>query len=89
MLIVGPLAGSGYLLLRDAVSTPRSFLTDSALGVGAAAPRAVPQDAVLAVLSPVIDGGILVKAILIVALCAITGYWLLVGNGLRRSRQAP
>ncbi|PKV78861.1 hypothetical protein ATK86_3244 [Nocardia fluminea] len=68
MLIVGPLAGSGYLLLRDAVSTPRSFLTDSALGVGAAAPRAVPQDAVLAVLSPVIDGGILVKAILIVAL---------------------
>ncbi|MFC9662886.1 hypothetical protein ACFVJ5_21840 [Nocardia sp. NPDC127606] len=68
MIIVGPLAGSGYLLLRDAVSTPRSFLTDSALGVGAAAPRAVPQDAVLAVLSPVIDGGILVKAILIVAL---------------------
>ncbi|MEV0851210.1 hypothetical protein AB0I65_02550 [Nocardia fluminea] len=68
MLIVGPLTGSGYLLLRDAVSTPRSFLTDSALGVGAAAPRAVPQDAVLAVLSPVIDGGILVKAILIVAL---------------------
>ncbi|MFD8104056.1 hypothetical protein ACFV24_31410 [Nocardia fluminea] len=67
-LVVGPLAGSGYLLLRDAVSTPRSFLTDSALGVGAAAPRAVPQDALLAVLSPVIDGGILVKAILIVAL---------------------
>ncbi|MFF2085502.1 hypothetical protein ACFVVM_17140 [Nocardia sp. NPDC058176] len=68
LIIVGPLAGSGYLLLRDAVSTPRSYLTDSALGLGAAAPRAVPQDALLAVLSPVIDGGILVKAILIVAL---------------------
>ncbi|MFD4458581.1 hypothetical protein [Nocardia sp. NPDC058480] len=68
MIIVGPLAGSGYLLLRDAVSTPRSYLTDSALGLGAAAPRAVPQDALLAALSPVIDGGILVKAILIVAL---------------------
>ncbi|MEV0543078.1 hypothetical protein [Nocardia salmonicida] len=68
MIIVGPLAGSGYLLLRDAVSTPRSYLTDSALGLGAAAPRAVPQDALLAVLSPAIDGGILVKAILIVAL---------------------
>ncbi|MFE1596765.1 hypothetical protein [Nocardia sp. NPDC058705] len=67
-IIVGPLAGSGYLLLRDAVSTPRSYLTDSALGLGAAAPRAVPQDALLAVLSPVVDGGILVKAILIVAL---------------------
>ncbi|WP_336086242.1 hypothetical protein [Nocardia sp. SSK8] len=73
LIIVGPLAGSGYLLLRDAVSTPRSYLTDSALGLGAAAPRAVPQDALLAVLSPVIDGGILVKAILIVALWA-AGY---------------
>ncbi|WP_436974321.1 hypothetical protein [Nocardia asteroides] len=68
LLIVGPLAGSGYLLLRDAVSTPRSYLTDSALGLGAAAPRAVPQDTLLAVLSPVIDGGLLVKAILVVAL---------------------
>ncbi|GGK52954.1 hypothetical protein [Nocardia camponoti] len=67
-LIVGPLAGSGYLLLRDAVSTPRSYLTDSALGLGGAAPRAVPQDALIALVSPVIDGGVLVKAILIVAL---------------------
>ncbi len=73
LIIVGPLAGSGYLLLRDAVSTPRSYLTDSALGLGAAAPRAVPQDALLAVLSPLIDGGLLVKAILIVALWA-AGY---------------
>ncbi len=70
LIIVGPLAGSGYLLLRDAVSTPRSYLTDSALGLGAAAPRAVPQDALLATLSPVIDGGLLVKAILITALWA-------------------
>lgn len=68
LLIVGPLAGSGYLLLRDAVSTPRSYLTDSALGLGAAAPRAVPQDTLLAVLSPMFDGGLLVKAILLVAL---------------------
>ncbi|WP_280218003.1 hypothetical protein [Nocardia neocaledoniensis] len=70
LIIVGPLAGSGYLLLRDAVSTPRSYLTDSALGLGAAAPRAVPQDALLATLSPLIDGGLLVKAILITALWA-------------------
>ncbi|WP_405160034.1 hypothetical protein [Nocardia sp. NBC_01499] len=73
LLIVGPLVGSGYLLLRDAVSTPRSYLTDSALGLGDAAPRAVPQDALLAVLSPVIDGGLIVKAILLVALWA-AGY---------------
>lgn len=73
LLIMGPLLGSGYLLLRDAVSTPRSYLTDSALGLGDAAPRAVPQDALLAVLSPVIDGGLIVKAILVVALWA-AGY---------------
>nr|WP_232541953.1 hypothetical protein [Nocardia bovistercoris] len=72
-VVVGPLLGSGYLLLRDAVSTPRSYLTDAALGLGDAAPRAVPQDAFLAALSPVVDGGLLVKAILVVALWA-AGY---------------
>ncbi|MFG1790467.1 hypothetical protein [Nocardia sp. NPDC049149] len=73
LLIVGPLLRPGYLLLRDAVSTPRSYLTDSALGLGDAAPRAVPQDALLAVLSPVVDGGVIVKAILVFALWA-AGY---------------
>jgi hypothetical protein len=70
LLIAGPLLGSGYLLLRDAVSTPRSYLTDSALGLGDAAPRAVPQDALIAVLSPVVDGGLIVKTIMLVALWA-------------------
>ncbi|MET8873568.1 hypothetical protein [Nocardia sp. NPDC004604] len=73
LLIAGPLLGPGYLLLRDAVSTPRSYPTDSALGLGAAAPRAVPQDALLAALSSIIDGGLIVKAILVVALWA-AGY---------------
>ncbi len=73
LLIMGPLLGPGYLLLRDAVSTPRSYLTGSALGLGDAAPRAVPQDALLAVLSPLLDGGLLVKAILLLALWA-AGY---------------
>ena len=38
LLVVAPLLGPGYLLLRDAVSTPRSYLSDTALGldVGAA-----------------------------------------------------
>lgn len=69
-VIAGPLLGPGYLLLRDAVSTPRSYMTDSALGLGDAAPRAVPQDALLAALSPLVDGGLIVKAILLVALWA-------------------
>lgn len=73
LLITAPLLGSGYLLLRDAVSTPRSYLTDTALGLGDAAPRAVPQDALLATLSVIVDGGVVVKAILVAALWA-AGY---------------
>lgn len=73
LLVVGPLLGPGYLLLRDAVSTPRSYPTESALGLGDAAPRAVPQDGLLAAVSTVVDGGIVVKAILVAALWA-AGY---------------
>ena len=36
LLVAGPLLKPGYLLLRDAVSTPRSYLSDSALGLTAA-----------------------------------------------------
>ncbi len=72
-VMVGPLLGPGYLLLRDAVSTPRSYLTGSALGLGDSAPRAVPQDALLAAVSPLVDGGLMVKAILVLALWA-SGY---------------
>ena len=50
------------------MATPRSYLTDSALGLGDAAPRAVPQDAALAVASQVLDGCVVVKVALIAAL---------------------
>jgi len=59
----------GYLLLRDAVSTPRSYLTDGALGL-VSAPRATPQDFAVALASHVVDGGIVVKALL------VAGLWL-------------
>ena len=68
LAVTAPLLRPGYLLLRDAVSTPRSYLTDAALGLGEAAPRAVPQDFAVAVLSTLIDGGLVVKMILIAAL---------------------
>ncbi|WP_406603909.1 hypothetical protein [Nocardia macrotermitis] len=70
VVVVGPLFGAGYLLLRDGVSTPRSYSTDSALGLGDAAPRAVPQDWLVAMVSSVVDGGIVVKGVLVVALWA-------------------
>ncbi|WP_234897518.1 hypothetical protein [Mycolicibacterium vanbaalenii] len=66
--MTGPLLAPGYLLLRDAVSTPRSYLSDSALGLSQAAPRALPQDYAIALASAVLDGGVVVKALLILGL---------------------
>lgn len=70
LAVTAPLLAPGYLLLRDAVSTPRSYLTDAALGLAEGAPRAVPQDFLLAAASSVVDGGVLVKAL------TIAGLWL-------------
>lgn len=70
LLVTGPLLGPGYLLLRDAVSTPRSYLTDAALGLTEAAPRALPQDFFVALASAVLDGGVVVKVLL------VAGLWL-------------
>jgi hypothetical protein len=67
LLVVAPLLSPGYLLLRDAVSTPRSYLSDSALGL-VSAPRATPQDFGVALASHCIDGGLVVKALLVVGL---------------------
>jgi hypothetical protein len=67
LLVVAPLLSPGYLLLRDAVSTPRFYLSDSALGL-LAAPRATPQDFAIALASRCIDGGLVVKALLVVGL---------------------
>jgi hypothetical protein len=69
LLVVAPLISPGYLLLRDAVSTPRSYLSDSALGL-LSPPRATPQDFAVAVASHYVDGGIVVKTLL------VAGLWL-------------
>ncbi len=67
LLVVAPLLRPGYLLLRDAVSTPRSYLTDTALGL-TSPPRATPQDFAVSLASHVVDGGIVVKVLLVVGL---------------------
>jgi hypothetical protein len=67
LLVVGPLLKPGYLLLRDAVSTPRSYLSDTALGL-ASPPRATPQDFAVALASHVVDGGVVAKALLVMGL---------------------
>lgn len=68
--MTAPLLSPGYLLFRDAVSTPRSYLSESALGLSEAAPRALPQDFFVALVSGVADGGVVVKALL------VAGLWL-------------
>ena len=70
LAVTAPLLAPGYLLLRDAVSTPHSYLSDSALGLSEAAPRALPQDFAVALASAVIDGGVVVKVLL------VAGLWL-------------
>jgi hypothetical protein len=67
LLVVAPLLRPGYLLLRDAVSTPRSYLSDTALGL-TSPPRATPQDFAVALASHLIDGGVVVKALLVLGL---------------------
>ena len=67
LLVVGPLLAPGYLLLRDAVSTPRSYLSDTALGL-TSAPRATPQDFAVALASHLVDGGVVVKTLLVLGL---------------------
>lgn len=94
-IALGPLLGAllpggGHLLLRDGVTTPRSHLTDSALGLGEGAARAVPQDAVVAVASSVIDGGALVVGILLLALTgAGVGAGVLIARLLDTMAAAP
>jgi len=68
LVVTAPLLAPGYLLLRDAVSTPRSYLSDSALGLSEAAPRALPQDFVVALASGLVDGGLVVKVLLVAGL---------------------
>ncbi|PYE18152.1 hypothetical protein DFR67_105297 [Williamsia limnetica] len=77
LLILAPIFRPGHLLIRDMVSTPRSYLTDTALGLGDSAPRAVPQDWFIAVASHVVDGGVVVKVLTFAAL-------LLAGAGYGR-----
>lgn len=84
-IILGPvILERGHLLYRDAVSTPRTFLTDTTLGIDGLPPRAVPQDWVVGVLSSVLDGGFVVIAILFAAL-VLAG----VGYGRLAARLVP
>ena len=70
LLVLGPALGHGFLLVRDMVWVPDLALGADALGLGSGLPRAVPSDAVIAVLDEVVPGMLLQKLVLVLALAA-------------------
>ena len=68
LVLLAPLRHSGHLLSRDLVFVPREPLTDAAIGLGDAPPRSVPLDAVVAVVTSVLDGAVLGRVLLLLAL---------------------
>jgi hypothetical protein len=65
VLVMAPLARPGFVLSYDMVTVPRQRLVPDALGLGSALPRAVPQDAVLALLTSVVPGAAVYRVVLI------------------------
>ena len=59
VLLLGGALGPGYVLSYDMVWVPDLAVTPDVWGVGTALPRAVPSDAVVAVLDTVIPGMLL------------------------------
>ncbi|MER7301640.1 hypothetical protein ABTX24_18415 [Nocardioides sp. NPDC127514] len=68
VLMLGPALGAGFVLSYDMVWVPDLALTRDVLGLGSGLPRAVPSDAVVAVLDEVVPGLVLQKLVLIGAL---------------------
>lgn len=82
-LLLGPALAPGYVLLRDMVWVPDLALREDTLGLGSGLPRAVPSDAVVAVLDEVLPGWLLQKLMLAGSLLgAAAGVLRLVPAGL-------
>jgi len=79
LLLLGPVLLPGYVLTYDMVWVPDLVLRGDFLGLGSSLPRAVPSDAVVAVLDEVVPGMLLQKAVLLSTLVvAGLGAWRLV-----------
>ncbi|WP_050669592.1 hypothetical protein [Luteipulveratus halotolerans] len=65
LVVLGPAMRPGYLLFYDMIFVPRLGLGDRTLGVDGSVPRAVPNDAVVALLSTVAPGWVVQKVLLL------------------------
>ena len=77
LLVMAPLLPRGFVLTYDMIFVPDLGFRSDFLGLGSSLPRAVPSDAVVAVLDELVPGDVLQKLVLIVALG-------LAGTGARR-----
>ncbi|WP_036553770.1 hypothetical protein [Nocardioides insulae] len=83
VLLLGPALAPGFVLVRDLVWVPDLALTRNVVGLGSELPRAVPSDAVVAVLDEILPGSVLEKAVLVGALLlAAGGAMRLAGPGM-------
>lgn len=64
LLVLAPLLRPGYVLQIDMVFAPHQSLLPTSLGLGAGLPRAVPQDAVVSLISGPLPGWILQRVVL-------------------------
>lgn len=82
LLVTGPVLAPGFVLLRDMVFVPRQDLDLDALGLGGAVPRAVPVDAAMGLLTAVVPGDLVQKAVLLgLVYAAVLGAARLVPGG--------
>lgn len=77
VLLLGPALGPGYVLSYDMVWVPNLSLHPDVFGLGSGLPRAVPSDAVVALLDEVVPGMLLQKLVLL-------GGLVLAGTGAAR-----
>ncbi len=76
VLLAPLLVHRGYPLARDLVFVARQPFTDASVGLGGAAPRAVPLDAVVSVATVLLDGAVLARIALLLAL-VLAGWGML------------
>lgn len=73
VLILGPALAPGYVWLYDMIFVSHLPLSAHTLGIDGSVPRAVPTDAVVALLSTVVPGSVVQKALLLAAFVGVGG----------------
>ncbi|SMD21663.1 hypothetical protein SAMN05661093_06946 [Kibdelosporangium aridum] len=68
LIVLGPVLGTGFTLNYDMVFTPRQPLVPDSLGLGTSVARSVPADAVVALLTSIVPGDLVQKAVLFLIL---------------------